>query len=81
MEVGLVEMMAMTLGSGAATGGVTVYGLRVHIQYLREQFARHLAEAEAQRTRLDALEKEAVRIEGYAMRAHARLDRLEGANV
>ena len=77
MTMGLVELLAMTLGSGAATGGITVYGLRVHIQYLREQFARQLAEAEAMRARLDNLEKEAVRIEGYALRAHARLDRLE----
>lgn len=78
MELTLGELLAMTLGSGAATGGVTVFGLRVHIQYLREQFARQLAEAEAQRARLDNLEKEAVRIEGYALRAHSRLDRLEG---
>ena len=77
MELGVIEMAVMTLGSGAATGSVTVYGLRVHIQYLREQFARQLAEAEALRARLETVEKEQLTLTGLAQRAHSRIDAIE----
>lgn len=79
MELSAFEIIGMMLGSGAATGGVTLAGLRVHIQYLREQDRRHEAEAETIRTRLDSVEREHIVLSGMAERAHQRIDKLEGA--
>ena len=75
MELSIVELIGMMAGTGTVTGGVTLAGLRVHIQYLREQDRRHEAEAETTRTRLDAVEKEVIGIRGLAERAHQRLDK------
>ena len=75
MELSLIEIIGMMAGTGGVTGGVTLAGLRVHIQYLREQDRRHEAEADATRTRLDVVEKDIINLRGLAERAHQRLDK------
>lgn len=81
MELGLIEIIGMMLGSGAATGGVTLAGMRVHIQYLREQDKRHQAEIEAGNVRVAALEKETIILRGMTERAHNRIDDLKGVHL
>jgi len=76
MELSLPELIGLMLGSGATTGGFTLAGIRVHIQYLREQDKRHEAENEAIRTRVSTLEKDQISVQGMAERAHARIDAL-----
>lgn len=77
MELSIAELIGLMLGSGATTGGFTLAGIRVHIQYLREQDKRHDAENAAVRTRLEAVEKDAIILHGMAERAHQRLDKLQ----
>lgn len=77
MEFSLVELVGLMAGTGGVTGGVTLAGLRVHIQYLREQDKRHEAENEAMRARIEAAEKEGVQVRVLAERAHARIDELQ----
>lgn len=77
MDVNLIELLLVCAGSGGVTGGVTLAGVRVHIQYLREQDRRHEAENEAIRARIEAAEKDAVQIRTLAKTAHQRIDKLE----
>lgn len=76
-----MELLGMMAGTGATTGGVTLAGLRVHIQYLREQDRRHEAENEALRARLDKVEHEGVSVSESVKRAHFRIDSIEGARA
>ena len=76
-----MELIGLMGGTGGVTGGVTLAGLRVHIQYLREQDRRHEAETETIRTRLDMVEKEQINLTGLAERAHQRLDKLQRGNA
>lgn len=77
MEFSLVELVGLMAGTGGVTGGVTLAGLRVHIQYLREQDKRHQAETEALRVRMESVEKEHITVAGLAERAHQRIDKLQ----
>jgi hypothetical protein len=79
METSLIEIIGMMLGSGIATGGVTVAGIRVHIQYLREQDLRHQAEIETAGVRLSTVERDIVVLQGMAERASVRIDELKAA--
>ncbi len=77
MELNIIELVGLMLGSGATTGGFTLAGIRVHIQYLREQDKRHEAENQAIKTRVDTLEKESMTLHGMAERAHQRIDSMQ----
>lgn len=77
MEFNIIELIGMMAGTGTVTGGVTLAGLRVHIQYLREQDRRHVAESDAMKTRLDTVEKEVIHCQSMAERAHSRLDHMK----
>ena len=81
MELTLIELLGMMAGTGATTGGVTLAGLRVHIQYLREQDKRHEAENEAMRARIDRVEQETRTTAEAAKRAHYRIDKMEGVRA
>lgn len=77
MELNLIELITMMAGTGGVTGGLTLAGVHVHIQYLREQDKRQQAENDAMRARMDTVEKDQIAIAGMAERAHHRIDRLQ----
>lgn len=79
-EFTVVELIGLMLGSGCVTGGLTLGGIHVHIRYLREADQRHESITGETVKRLDVLERDYIRIEGAARRAHDRIDRLESAS-
>jgi len=75
----MIEVAGVTMTSGVVTGAVTVAGLRVHIQYLREQFVVHKGETEAAKIRITETERDVALLQVSAARAHQRIDELKAA--
>jgi hypothetical protein len=78
MDFSMIQMIGIIAGSGAATGGVTVAGIRVHIQYLREMDSRILKKIEGTDRRLQSLERESAISQSMGEHAHSRIDQLKG---
>ena len=68
MDMATLEIAGVTVTSGIVTGAVTVAGLRVHIQYLREQFTHQRAEIEAAKMRITATEHDVVLLKASEIR-------------
>jgi hypothetical protein len=79
MDLALVELAGVTMGSGVVTGAVTVAGLRVHIQYLREQFVHHRAETDAAKIRITETERDVAILKISNERANSRISELRAA--
>ena len=79
MDANLIEVGMVALGSGTATGAITLAGLRVHIQYLREQDKRQSAELETAKLRITAAERDILIVQNTTERAHHRIDELRAA--
>jgi hypothetical protein len=77
MDLTVIELMGMILGSGVATGGATFAGIRVHIQYLREQDRQHSIELDGTKLRLTVAERDLMLVTNMAERAHHRIDELK----
>ena len=80
MELSLIELILACSGAGGITGGITLAGLRVEIRYLREADKRQQAEYAEIRARVDVIEKENVKLNSMAERAHQRIDQLQAAS-